>query len=171
MSTYLSAESIRAIEAILSYEFHDKFLLDKAFEAAGATMTVGGNQRLALIGDAALRLVLYELGYERNASTCETPWIIYPFSSFIPRSSINEVKGTMTAAQNIRATKINLTRLGESMRLNVYFRLNPSSQGVSPKWMMATTMEAIIGAVYLDSGKDIMITRAVVIRLGILGAV
>ncbi|CAG8903497.1 unnamed protein product [Penicillium egyptiacum] len=167
MSTYLSAEDIRDVEAILGYEFHDKFLLDKAFEAAGATMAQGGNQRLALIGDAALRLVLYELGYESNEPTSETPSTVLPFSPsfFVP---VLTVKGTMTMSQNTRATNQNLKRLGESLCLNAYFRLNPSAQGVAPKTMMATTMEAIIGAVYLDSGKDVMTTRVLVIRLGIL---
>lgn len=61
----------------------------------------------------------------------------------------------------------NLKRLGELLGLNAYFRLNPSSQGVVPRSMMATTMEAIIGAVYLDSGKDMATTRALVNRLGI----
>jgi ribonuclease-3 len=61
----------------------------------------------------------------------------------------------------------NLKRLGESLGLNAYFRLNPASQGVVPRSMMATTMEAIIGAVYLDSGKDMATTRALVNRLGI----
>lgn len=44
----------------------------KALEAAGATMASEGNKRLALIGDAALRLILYEFGYEDEASICET---------------------------------------------------------------------------------------------------
>ena len=60
-----------------------------------------------------------------------------------------------------------LKRLGGSLGLNVYFRLNPSGQGVVPKAMMATTMQAIVGAVYLDSGKDMAITLALVNRLGI----
>ncbi|KAJ6003609.1 hypothetical protein N7522_006301 [Penicillium canescens] len=144
MSTYLSAESIRAIESILNYEFHDKSLLDKAFEAPGATEARGGHQRQALIGDAALKLVLTELGYEGNAST-----------------------GEITISRDSRVSNENLKRLGESLGLNAYFRLNPSSQGVVPRSMMATTMEAIIGAVYLDSGKDMATTRALVNRLGI----
>ena len=91
MPTYLSTESIRAIESILNYEFHDKFLLDKAFEAPGATEAKGGNNGQALIGDAALKLVLTELGYERNASTGKSPFTAYPFP-LIPCSSIDEVK-------------------------------------------------------------------------------
>ncbi|KAJ5517495.1 hypothetical protein N7527_009055 [Penicillium freii] len=166
MSTYLSAESIRAIESILNYEFHDKSLLDKAFEAPGATEARGGHQRQALIGDAALKLVLTELGYESNASTGKPRSTAYPFP-FILCFSIDEVKGEITISRDSRVSNENLKRLGESLGLNAYFRLNPSSQGVVPRSMMATTMEAIIGAVYLDSGKDMATTRALVNRLGI----
>lgn len=57
------------------------------------------------------------------------------------------------------------------MCLDEYFRLNPSSRGVAPKRMMATTMEAIIGAVHLDSGKDNMKVREVIKQLGVLDTV
>lgn len=67
-----TAERIRAVEAILGYEFIDKRLLIKALEAAGATMAREGNKPVALIGDAILRLVLYELRYEEEASIRET---------------------------------------------------------------------------------------------------
>lgn len=68
-----TAERIRAVEIIINYEFHDKFLLVKALEAAGATMASQGNKRLALIGDAALRLVIYEVYYEEEASIRKAP--------------------------------------------------------------------------------------------------
>jgi ribonuclease-3 len=74
-------ERIRAVEAIINYVFHDTSLLVKALEAAGATMASEGNKPLALIGDAALRLVLYEVGYEDEASIRETPQ--YLISSFL----------------------------------------------------------------------------------------
>lgn len=71
MSPLTTAERIRAVEVIINYEFDDKSLLVKALEAAGATVASQGNKRLALIGDAALRLILYEFGYEGEASICE----------------------------------------------------------------------------------------------------
>lgn len=73
MPPFTTAERIRAVEGIIGYESQDKSLLLKALEAAGATAASQGNKRLALIGDAALRLVLYEFGYEDQASICETP--------------------------------------------------------------------------------------------------
>lgn len=72
MPPLMTDERIRAVEDIINYEFRDKSLLIKALEAAGATMASQGNKRLALIGDAALRLVLYECSYEGEASICES---------------------------------------------------------------------------------------------------
>ncbi|KAJ5981185.1 hypothetical protein N7522_013606, partial [Penicillium canescens] len=125
----------------LRYEFHDKSLL----EFAGATIASGGNKRLALIGDAALRLVLYEFGYEDEASIRD-----------------------MTNAQNTLATNENLARIRFSVGMDAYIQLNPSAQGVVPGRLMATTIEAIIGAVYLDRNRNTMDIRLLVIHLRIM---
>ncbi|KAJ6096104.1 hypothetical protein N7486_006850 [Penicillium sp. IBT 16267x] len=147
MPVISTAERIRAVEAISGYELNDKALLVKALEAAGATMAREGNKPLALIGDAILRLIIHELGYEDHA----------PID-----------KGIMTNAQNTWGANDNLAQIGFALGIDAYIQLNPSAQGIVPMKLMATTMEAIIGAVYLDSGKNVMVTRSVVIRLGIL---
>jgi ribonuclease-3 len=82
MPPFTTAERIRVVEGIMNYEFHNKSLLVKALEAAGATMASQGNKRLALIGDAALRLVLYEFGYEDEASIRETPQYLFLYFLF-----------------------------------------------------------------------------------------
>ncbi|KAJ6097428.1 hypothetical protein N7499_001802 [Penicillium canescens] len=114
-------------------------------EFAGATIASGGNKRLALIGDAALRLVLYEFGYEDEASIRD-----------------------MTNAQNTLATNENLARIRFSVGMDAYIQLNPSAQGVVPGRLMATTIEAIIGAVYLDRNRNTMDIRLLVIHLRIM---
>ncbi|KAJ5760678.1 hypothetical protein N7520_007834 [Penicillium odoratum] len=141
-----SAERQQIIGDIIQYLFRNPRLLDIAFQAPNA-VDPNGNKPMALIGDAALRLVLYEQGYEDNAST-----------------------ETMTDSQNTKATNANLARLGFGLCLAELIDLNPSARGAVPMKLMATTMEALIGAVYLDCGKDIMVTRRVIIRLGILDA-
>lgn len=78
----MTGERIRVVEVIINYEFHDESLLVKALEAAGATMASQGNKRLAFTGDAALRLVLYEFGYEDEASSRETPQYLFFHSMF-----------------------------------------------------------------------------------------
>ncbi|KAJ5337364.1 uncharacterized protein N7506_005386 [Penicillium brevicompactum] len=171
MPSFTTAERIHAVEVIINYEFHDKYLLVKALEAAGATMAGQGNKRLALIGDAALRLVLYEFGYEDEASIRETPqYILIYFVIPCPNvdENVNEMKGDMTNAQNTRATNENLAKIGFSLGIDAYIQLNPSAQGVVPERLMATTIEAIIGAVYLDRNKDIMVVRRLIIHLCVM---
>jgi len=80
MPFFTTSERVHAVETTINYEFCDKSLLVQALEAAGATMASEGNKRLALIGDAALRLVLYELGYEDEASIRE--YYRHPLSTF-----------------------------------------------------------------------------------------
>ncbi|KAJ5648172.1 hypothetical protein N7490_004544 [Penicillium lividum] len=141
-----SAERQKIIDDIIQYVFKSLTLLDIAFRAPGAADSKG-NKGMALIGDAVLRLVLYEHGYEADAST-----------------------KTMTGSQNTNATNANLARLGFGLGLADLIELNPSARGAVPMKLMATTMEALIGAVYLDCGKDITVTRQVIILLGILDA-
>lgn len=74
----------------------------------------------------------------------------------------------MTNAQNTQATNQNLAQIGFSLGLNVYIQLNPSAQGVVPERLIATTMEAIIGAVYLDCNRDIIVIRRLIIHLRVM---
>ncbi|CAG7955723.1 unnamed protein product [Penicillium salamii] len=145
MPSFTTNERIRAVEDIIDYEFVDNTLLEDALEAAGVTMASEGNKRLALIGDAALRLVLYQASYMLGYSI-----------------------GQITRGQNTLATNENLSEIGFNLGLDAYLRLNPSAQGVVPGRLMATTVEAIIGAVYLDSNKDIIRTSLLTAHLRIL---
>jgi len=74
----------------------------------------------------------------------------------------------MTQAQNIGATNQNLAQIGFTLGLDVYIQLNPSAQGVVPGRLMATTIEAIIGAIYLDCNKNIMVIRPLILHLRVI---
>lgn len=76
----------------------------------------------------------------------------------------------MTNAQNTRATNENLANIGFRLGINVYIQLNPSAQGVVPMRLMATTVEAIIGAVYLDCKKNVTVVRRLVDHLRVIPA-
>ena len=71
-------------------------------------------------------------------------------------------------AQNTLGTNQHLGQIGFSLGLDVYIQLNPSAQGVVPERLMATTIEAIIGAVYLDSNKDIIVIRRLIVHLRVM---
>ena len=66
----------KSLENQLEYSFHDVHLLNEAFVAAGAVKSrpdvegdVSGNKRLALIGDAVLRLSILEEWFPSGEST------------------------------------------------------------------------------------------------------
>ena len=66
----------KSLENQLEYSFHDVHLLNEAFVAAGAVKSrpdvegdVSGNKRLALIGDAVLRLSILEEWFPSGKST------------------------------------------------------------------------------------------------------
>ncbi|OGM50308.1 RNAse III [Aspergillus bombycis] len=51
--------------------------------------------------------------------------------------------------------------------LDRYLYVNPSQGGAVSDKVMATTVEAILGAVYIDSGENIQAVRSVVAELGL----
>ena len=42
---------------------------------------------------------------------------------------------------------------------------NPGQNGAVPKTAMASTLEAVMGAAWLDSGRDWSVTQAIAMRL------
>jgi len=74
----------------------------------------------------------------------------------------------MTNAQNTRATNQNLSRIGFSLGIDHYIQLNPAAQGIIPERLMATTVEAIIGAVHFDCNKDITVLRRLISYLHVI---
>ncbi|KAJ5994966.1 RNAse III [Penicillium waksmanii] len=129
----------------IPYMFEDESLRDEALAAASAFSKPEGNKRLALIGDAALRLVLYMHGYARGWST----------------EQMSDLQS------KIVGTNDNLILVGFRRGLDRRIRPNPAQNCVERR-LMATTMDAIIGAVYIDSGEDIVVTRQFIMDLGLL---
>lgn len=68
--------TIEAVETIIQYSFNHTALLWEAlqcsgiaFDSEGQTVPPGGNKRLAIIGDAVLRLALAEDWYKGSDTT------------------------------------------------------------------------------------------------------
>lgn len=79
MPALMISERVSAVEKIIKYKFHDKALLVEALECPGACICTPhqGNKRLALLGDAALRLTIFESEFGNDSTTGEF---------FIPRN-------------------------------------------------------------------------------------
>lgn len=62
-----------------------------------------------------------------------------------------------------------LERIGRQSNLEQLVNVNPSQQGIVPSHTITDTFEAVIGAVYLDSNKDLESVRLVIARLALWG--
>jgi ribonuclease-3 len=143
----------QAIESILDYRFAKPQLLEEALQAAGSAMSdtslTGdryGNKRLALVGDAVIRLVILDSWYETGGS--------------IGKDCSPRVKTRLTSTGD--GSKIvsdwgsnnELSRLTMELGLAKYIVQNPSQRGNLSPTTLAATIEAIMGAVWIDSGKN-----------------
>ncbi|PGG98473.1 hypothetical protein AJ80_09534 [Polytolypa hystricis UAMH7299] len=135
----------RAVEQLFGYTFEDPSLLHKALHLAGSGGSLDGNKSLAQVGDAVLRLALVSEGYEKGMAREHT-------SRIVDRVGGNDM----------------LTSVGFLHKLDKLVYKNPSQLGGVPPKPMACTVEALLGAVYLDSSKSIDTVRQVMSVLGLV---
>ncbi|OBT56371.1 hypothetical protein VE04_03498 [Pseudogymnoascus sp. 24MN13] len=134
-------------ELLTGYMFLDSEILWEALQASGsdtAHMYPEGNKRLAMIGDAALKLAILDALRSRN----------------LPRGSMDSI------VQRI-VNNTNLERVGRRIHLEDLVNRNPSQQGDVPPRTVSDTLESILGAVHLDSGSDIGAVLLVMANLGL----
>ncbi|KAJ5031714.1 ribonuclease III domain-containing protein [Bipolaris maydis] len=129
----------RSVETILKYHFSNRELLEEALLAAGASVSsknlqgdAKGNKRLALLGDSVLQEAVLEPWYNSKESTEE---------------GHNRVK---CLCGNKR-----LKEIAQRSGISDCITKNPSQNGQVPQETAASTVEALVGAVYIDCGEDI----------------
>jgi len=140
--------NVAACEAIIQYEFNDKLLCLKALKASGLELIwqnnltrVEKNDRLAVLGDNVTR------------AHCCRRWF-----------RTGRSKGQWTQAEQALLSNANLSAVGYAHALHGCVILNDGTPSVSSK-TMATTIEAICGAVFIDGGDDAL--GAVLATLGL----
>ena len=129
-----------SVEDRLGYSFHDKGLLEKAlthktfaFEARSA---VEFNERLEFIGDSILNFVVAEQLYRGNK---------YFSEGELTRRRANGVNNQFLAEVAEKLGLGDFLRLGKG-EMKQHGSRNPTN--------LANALEALIGAIYLDSGLD-----------------
>ncbi|MGJ8653921.1 MAG: ribonuclease III [Opitutaceae bacterium] len=136
---------IHLLETRLGHRFKDSNILALALTHPSCDLEEGDNQRLEFLGDAVLDLVIAEALY----------------NTF---DSINE--GTM---DRVRASIVNgksLARKAAQIELAEFLQVSDSHREHHPdpsKAMLEDALEAIFGAIFLDSGMDA--ARATILRL------
>ncbi len=127
------------LEKKIKLEFKDKDLLKTAFvhrsyvnEHRKENLT--HNERLEFLGDAVLELAATDHLY---------------------RNYQNQPEGEMTAFRSALVKGVELAKLAEELNLGKYLHLSKGEElsgGRQKKYILANTVEALIGAIYLQHG-------------------
>jgi ribonuclease III len=133
------ARRTAGLEEKIGYRFRDAGLLSEALRHAsvlGEDADTRSYQRLEYLGDAVLNLCIAELAFHR-----------FP----------DAVEGDLSKARSAVINNRNLFRVGRAIgisdALQTDLSVRETGGGVTPK-MIADTVEAVTGAIFLDGGME-----------------
>ncbi|CAI7625838.1 unnamed protein product [Penicillium pancosmium] len=130
-------------EEIISYRFKDRLELRRALQLADS-IHQDGNKDLALLGDTVIKLILVKEGLRRHAT----------------RGQINNVISE-------KSSNAYLAQRGFSTGLAESVFANRSQGNMIYPGPMASTTEAIVGAVFIDSKEETVVVKGVMEALGV----
>ncbi len=125
--------ALRHLEDLIGYDFRDRSLLERAL--THASVDEQHNERLEFLGDAVLDLIVSALLFSE-----------YP----------EEREGRLTEWKALLVSRATLSRLGERLGLDRWIRSGGNLQGRRslPRSVYGNTVEALLGAVYLDCAPE-----------------
>lgn len=141
---YLSENDILQIEARLNYQFQNKALIIQAlkhrsFLSVSNESRLMSNERLELLGDAVLGMVVTEYLYNK-----------YPIKE----------EGELTSIKSLLVSRKILAKIAKNIGVGEAMLLNDAEEragGRHRSSILADAIEAIIGAIYLDGGLDTVV--------------
>ena len=119
---------------LLGYEFNDSSLLEQAL--THRSVNSNNNERLEYLGDAILGFVITDKLYSKFPDATE---------------------GELTRLRAYLVKGEKLAEIARNINLSDYLKLGPGelkSGGWRRNSILANTLEAVLGAIYLDSGID-----------------
>ncbi|MHC4486117.1 MAG: ribonuclease III [Planctomycetota bacterium] len=132
----MDEETLQQLEQTISYKFSDKSLLVQAFTHSSAVDNrLLSNERLEFLGDAVLAVVICQTLFER-------------FSGYL--------EGDLTKVKSMLVSRGSCARLSRQLRLHKFLKVGKgmaSSRALSGS-LAAGVLEAVIAAIYIDSGFD-----------------
>jgi len=143
-------ENTADLENRLGYIFKNKKLLTEAlthrsFYHENPGESISHNERLEFLGDAVLGFIMVEYIYTSDRKFPES--VMAKIKSYLVKDSI-------------------LSEIAHSLSLGKYLRLGKGEEatgGRTKKSLLADALEALIGAVYIDGGFNIV--REIILRL------
>jgi len=123
--------------------FKDKNLLKQAFTHRSfinenPTTSLSHNERLEFLGDAVLELIVTDFLYRK-----------YP----------NYAEGELTAVRSALVNAIIISEIASQVGMNDYLLLSKGEakdNGKARQYILANTYEALVGAMYLDQGYEVV---------------
>ncbi|EME77338.1 uncharacterized protein MYCFIDRAFT_83279 [Pseudocercospora fijiensis CIRAD86] len=131
------------IEHLTGHKFTNSNLLIEALDTTGQRARES-NRRLALLGDKLMVHIIADGWYASNAPL---------------------VRG-QTLLERICGND-NLATVGFNIGLDAHVVVHPGQRGAVSRKTMATTVEAVVGAIYVDSGKDIETVKDAMVCIGL----
>ncbi|KAJ5781841.1 uncharacterized protein N7518_010324 [Penicillium psychrosexuale] len=125
-----SDEELQVLEQKINYSFSNRTLLREALQPA-TWVNEDGNKKLAMVGNSIMRLVIVNHGLKEK-----------------------KTRGQISDMFTLKASKSSLCAQGFYLGISEFVVKRPTQLVVGPT-IMATTMEAIVGAVYLDCNEQI----------------
>ena len=132
----MDEEALQQIEQIIGYKFSNRNLLAKAFTHSSAVDNrLLSNERLEFFGDAVLAAVICQALFER-------------FSGYL--------EGDLTKIKSMLVSRATCARVARQLGLQKFLKVGKgmsSSRSLSGS-LVAGLLEAVIAAIYVDSGFD-----------------
>jgi len=130
----MNEEALQQIEQAIDYKFSDRGLLIKAFtHSSGVDNRLASNERLEFLGDSVLGLVICKTIYQRFHEHLE---------------------GDLTKIKSMLVSRRTCARVASQLGLQKYLKVGKGmadSRALSGS-IAAGLLEALIAAIYLDSG-------------------
>ncbi|CDM37817.1 Ribonuclease III domain [Penicillium roqueforti FM164] len=145
-----SDEELQVLEQKINYSFSNRTLLREALQPA-TWVNEDGNKKLAMVGNSIMRLVIVNHGLKgkKTRGMCFSHTGYY-FTNLRFRLWLGQISDMFT----LKASKSSLCAQGFYLGISKFVVKRPTQLVVGPT-IMATTMEAIVGAVYLDCNEQI----------------
>ncbi len=140
------------LEKGLKYTFKNKKIITQAFYHISLVneqkkAVIDSNERLEFLGDAVLQIVVSEMLYKKYPKMLEGD-LSKLRASLVCEGSFAEIAREFSLDKYIKMSK------GEML-----------AKGFERESILADAFEAVIGAVFLDSGSDINIAKKVITRI------
>jgi ribonuclease III len=161
--------AVEHVQSVIGYRFSDSRLLLEALRAAGSgynmhpsNIAIDGNKRLATLGDAIMKMAVLDEWY---ASMSERGIAQYNRR----RSLLTGLVAVASRHVAIIGSTETLSGYGRGMGLATCISTNPSQVTQPPSSaIISRTLQAIVGAVWLDSGRNFEMVKHVLYYIKLL---